>query len=68
MNELLKIVISVEGEEKLVYKTGTVGKEEPLLSMLFPEYIPGEIIPYNSIRFKKNLNKYDSRNIWKPLI
>ncbi len=64
MNELLKIVISLEGEEILVHKS----KDNPLIAMLFPEYIPGEIIPYNSIRFKKNLNNYDSRNIWKPLI
>ena len=60
MNDLLEIVTSINGEEILVHKS----KENPLIVMLFPEYIPGEIIPSNSIRFKRNLNKYDSRNIW----
>ena len=60
MNALLKIVISAEGEEILVHKS----KENPLIAMLFPEYIMGEIIPSNSIRFKRNLGNYDSRKIW----
>lgn len=61
MNELLKIVISTEGEEILVHRK----KDNELLVMLFPEYRPYEYIPQNSIRYRKNLHKYDSRNIWK---
>ena len=59
--DLLKVVISTEGEEILVANSN----DNPLVSRLFPEYVPGEVIPANSIRFKKNLSNYDSRNIWK---
>lgn len=61
MNDLLKIVISNDGEEILVHKS----TENPLIVLLFPEYKSNEVIPSNSIRFKKNLKNYDSREIWR---
>ena len=54
IESLLDTVISTEGEEIFVYEGN-----EPLLKMLFPMYKPYEGIPKNSIRFKKNYDKYN---------
>ena len=54
IESLLDTVISTEGEEIFVYEGN-----EPLLKMLFPRYTPYEEIPKNSIRFKKNYDKYN---------